>query len=65
MRRARALGTDMIVSAVTVALQQAFEVTQEPLRTFPLPAKPEVKHRRAARSAVLPERPLNLCGDQV
>src|SRR5260370_1410998 len=32
--------TDMIVSAVTVALQQAFEAAQEPLRTFPTDPTP-------------------------
>jgi hypothetical protein len=59
MRPARGVhelwATDMIVSAVTVALQQAFEVAQEPLRTFSLPAKPEVKDHRSGRMAVLPE----------
>ena len=43
MRPARGVhepwATDMIVSAITVALQEAFEVAQEPLGTFPLPAQ--------------------------
>ena len=47
--------SDMIVGAVTVALEQAFEVAQELLGTFPFPAKPEVKDYRSARMAVLPE----------
>src|SRR5260370_19230786 len=47
--------TDMIVSAVTVALQYAFEDAHEPLGTFPLPPKPEVKDHRSGRMAVLPE----------
>jgi len=59
MRPARSVNepwaTDMIVSAVTVALQEAFEVAQEPLRSFPLPAQPEVKDHRSDRMAVLPE----------
>src|SRR5208283_4395507 len=62
-RRPRATGriahelwaTDMIVSAVTVALEYALEVAQEPLGTFPLPPKPEVKDHRSGRMAVLPE----------
>jgi hypothetical protein len=48
----------MITSAVTVALQQTLEVAQEPLGTFPLPAKPEVKEYRSGWIAVLPEVPL-------
>ena len=55
-RRARASGsTDMIVGAVTVALEEAFEVAQEPLGTFAFPAKPEVKDHRSGRMTVLPE----------
>jgi hypothetical protein len=52
MRPARGVhepwATDMIVSAITVALQEAFEVAQEPLGTFPLPAQ----RRGSGRSAV-------------
>jgi hypothetical protein len=59
MRPARgvhdALSTDMIVPSVAVALQQTLEVAQEPSGTFPFPAKPEVKHHRSTRPAVLPE----------
>src|SRR5208282_4656367 len=47
--------TDMIVSAVAVALQQTLEVAQEPSGTFPLPPKRKVKHHRSTRPAVLPE----------
>ena len=59
MRPARRMhelwATDMIVSAVTVALQDAFKVAQKLLRTFSLPAQPEVEDHRSARPAVLPE----------
>jgi hypothetical protein len=47
--------TDMIVSAVTIALEQPFEVAQEALGSFPFPAQPEVKDHRSGRMAVLPE----------
>jgi hypothetical protein len=50
----------MIVCAVTVALQQAFEVAQEPLRTFPFPAKPEVKDHRSHDHEADCEGPLDV-----
>src|SRR6516162_8060553 len=49
------LSTDMIVCAVTVALEDAFEVAKKQLRPFPSAAKPKIKHHRSTRSAVLPE----------
>jgi hypothetical protein len=59
MRPARGVhdlwATDMIVSAVTVALEYALEVAQEPSGTFSFPAKPEVKDHRSDRMAVSPE----------
>jgi hypothetical protein len=47
--------THMIVCRVTVTLEYALEVAQEPFGTFPFPAHPEVEHHRSARPAVLPE----------
>ena len=40
---------DMIVGAVAITLKDAFEVSQEPLRPFPSPAKPKIKHHRSTR----------------
>jgi hypothetical protein len=59
MRPARglheSLATDMIVSAVTVGLQDAFKVAQELFGTFSLPTHSKVEYHRSARPAVLPE----------
>jgi hypothetical protein len=49
------LATDMIISAVTVGLQDAFKVAQELLGTFPFPTHSKIKHHWATRSAILPE----------
>ena len=49
------LSTDMIVSPVTITLQDPLEVTQEPFGTFSFPAHPKIEHHRSARATVLPE----------
>lgn len=51
-QRMRHLGaTDMVVGRKAVTLQYAFEVAQEPFRTFPFPTDSEVEHHRASRAA--------------
>src|ERR1700722_10938910 len=59
MRPARSMhepfATDMIVSAVTVGLQDACKVAQELFGTFSLPTHSQVEDHRSARPAVLPE----------
>jgi hypothetical protein len=45
--------TNMIVSAVAVALEQTLEVTQEPFGTFSFPAHPKIEHNCGTQPTVL------------
>jgi len=47
--------THMIVGRVTVTLQDAFKVSQEPFGTFSLPAHPKIEHHCGPWPTVLPE----------
>jgi hypothetical protein len=44
-----------IIGAVTIALEQPFEVTKEPFGSFPCTPEPEIEHDRPLRATVLPE----------
>jgi len=45
----------MLIGTIAVGLQNAFEVAQELLGTFPPAPQAEIEHHSAPRPAVLPE----------
>jgi len=47
--------TDLIVSGVSIGLQNALELPQEPLRSVPSTTQTEVEHHGSSRVTVLPE----------
>src|SRR5690349_18131170 len=48
----------ILISGVAVALQDAFELTEKPLRSFASTPQAEVEHHAASRPAVLPQASL-------
>src|SRR5208337_2992137 len=46
---------DLIVGRVAVSLQNAFELSQEPLRSVPSTPQTEVEHHGCSGATVLPE----------
>src|SRR5271167_1484572 len=46
---------DLIVGCITVSLQNAFELSQEPLRPIASATQAEIKHHASSGATVLPE----------
>src|SRR5260370_26227603 len=47
--------TDLIVGRISVSLENAFELSQEPLRSIPSATQAEVEHHGSSGATVLPD----------
>src|SRR5713226_6776686 len=47
--------TDLVISGVSIGLENAFELSQEPLRSIPFTTQAEVEHHGSSGATVLPK----------